>query len=71
MNCAVLCFMFMCVLPSVLFTAAAITRALQPDGHKMHGSYINMTTWDSQFHECACKLNTVICSSSSGNSDVH
>jgi hypothetical protein len=25
----------------------------QPDGHKMHGSFIHMSTWDTQFHECA------------------
>ena len=39
---------------TLLFSSAMIylTRA-QPDGHKLHGGYVNMTTWDAQFHECA------------------
>ncbi len=41
-------YVIMCV-----FERGRVTPALQPDGHKMHGSYINITTWDSQFHECA------------------
>lgn len=24
----------------------------QPDGHKLHGGYVNVSTWDTRFHEC-------------------
>jgi hypothetical protein len=36
----------------VVVLRAAVTRT-QPDGHKLHGSYKTVSTWDSQFHECA------------------
>ena len=32
---------------------SSIHARSQPDGHKLHGSYMNMTTWDTQFHEYA------------------
>jgi hypothetical protein len=37
----------------MLFNCAlsSVHARSQPDGHKLHGSYMNMTTWDTQFHE--------------------
>jgi hypothetical protein len=54
----VLCRMVMRVALALLLTPGRVTRVPQPDGHKMHGSYINISTWDSQFHECAYKRTT-------------
>ena len=39
-----------------VFHFAFIHACTQPDGHKMRGSYANMSTWDSQFHGCARAL---------------
>jgi hypothetical protein len=55
---APLCRWWMCAALALLFTAGWVTLVPQPDGHKMHGSHIKISTWDSQFHECAYERTT-------------